>query len=153
MAPGEPGSLVGTTSESSTGEGMVTSSAPASATAGEPAHTKPARSVTERWLFAAFLLAGGAQLITISALLSVDPVAASWSALLLAIAPVLLTAAAAFIPQPLAVLAAGAAVVVLVIGIIAQGGNTGPLFIPALVAALVGGMRLWLAGPILTGPR
>ena len=126
---------------------MATSSVPASATAIESAHTKPARSVTERWLFASFLLAGGAQLITISALLSVDPVAASWSALLLAIAPVLLTAAAAFSPLRVARLAAGAAVVVLVIGVIAQGGNTGPLFIPALVAVVVGGMRLWLAGP------
>jgi hypothetical protein len=44
------------------------------------------------------LLAGAAQLITISDLLRADPVAVTWSSLLLAIAPVLLAAAAAFAP-------------------------------------------------------
>jgi hypothetical protein len=122
----------------------ASASADATAIAAQPPGTKPERSVTERWLFAAFLLAGSAQLITISALLSVDPVAASWSALLVAIAPVLLTAAAAFAPRRVAGLAVTAAVVVLVIGIVAQGANTGPLFIPALLAAVVGGTRLWL---------
>jgi hypothetical protein len=125
----------------------ASASAAAPATAAQTARIKPERSITERWLFAAFLLAGGAQLITIAGLLSVDPVAASWSALLLAIAPVPLTAAAAFTPLRLARPAVGAAVVVLVIGIITQGANTGPLFIPALAAAVVGGMRLWLASP------
>jgi uncharacterized membrane protein len=50
------------------------------------------------WRRAALLLAGAAQLITISALLSADPIPVTWSSLLLAIAPALLAAAAAFMP-------------------------------------------------------
>jgi len=114
---------------------------------------RPPRSVTKRWLYAAFLLAGAAQLIIISALLSADPLAASWSALLLAIAPVLLTAAAAFTPPRLARPAAAAASVALIVGIAGSlsdwsgsSAHTGPLFIPALAAVLVGGFRLWRAG-------
>ena len=113
---------------------------------------KPPRTITQRWLFAAFLLAGAAQLITISALLSADPLATSWSALLLAIAPVLLTAAAALAPPRLARPAAAAAAVVLIVGIVGtltdwSGSNAhiGPLFIPALAAVLAGGFRLWQA--------
>ena len=52
------------------------------------------------WLRGAFYLAGAAQLITISALLSADPEPATWAMLLLAVAPVLLAAAAAFAPAP-----------------------------------------------------
>lgn len=113
---------------------------------------RPPRSITKRWLFAAFLLAGAAQLITISALLSAEPLAASWSALLLAIAPVLLTAAAALGPPRLARPAAAAAAVVLIVGIVGtltdwsgSIAHIGPLFIPALAAVLVGGFRLWQA--------
>jgi hypothetical protein len=106
---------------------------------------KPARSGTKRWLFAAFLLAGAAQLITISALLSADPIAASWSALLLAVAPVLLTAMAAFAPRGLALPAAAAATVALLVGLIGGISHTGPLFIPALVAVVMGGVRIWRA--------
>jgi hypothetical protein len=112
------------------------------------------RSITERWLVAAFLLSGAAQLITISALLSVDPLAPSWSALLLAIAPVLLAATAAYAPAVVArpaVLAAAIAVIVGIVGSLASWhswvSHTGVLFIPALVALVVGGLRLWQAGP------
>ena len=108
---------------------------------------KSARSITERWLFAAFLLAGAAQLITISALVSADPLAATWSALLLAVAPVLLAAAAAFGPRSVARPAAVAAAAALLVGIIGGITHTGPLFIPAFVAGVAGGVSLWRAEP------
>jgi hypothetical protein len=95
------------------------------------------------WRRAALLLAGAAQLITIAALLSVDPVAATWSSLLLAIAPALLAAAAAFVPAPASLVAAAAGVVVLVAGIGGQVTHTGLFFVPALVALAVGGVKLW----------
>ncbi len=66
------------------------------------------------WLVGALLLAGGAQVITISALLSADPLAVTWWSLLLAIAPAPLAAVAAFAPAALARPAAVAAAVVLV---------------------------------------
>jgi uncharacterized membrane protein len=53
------------------------------------------------WRRAALLLAGAAQLITISALVGADPIAATWSSLLLAVAPAPLAAIAAFAPAPL----------------------------------------------------
>jgi hypothetical protein len=92
------------------------------------------------WRRAALLLAGAAQLITIAALPGADPIAVTWSSLLLAIAPVLLAAAAAFAPAPVNLLAAAAGVVVLVAGIAGQITHTGVLFLPALA---VGGARLW----------
>ena len=115
---------------------------------------KPPRTITQRWLFAAFLLAGAAQLITISALLSADPLATSWSALLLAIAPAPLAAAAAFTAPRLARLAAAAAGGAILVGIVGSltewstsNAHPGVLFFPALVAVVVGGLRLWRAGP------
>jgi uncharacterized oligopeptide transporter (OPT) family protein len=115
---------------------------------------KPPRTITQRWLFAAFLLAGAAQLITISALLSADPLNASWWALLLGIAPVLLAAVAAFGPPSVARPAVVAAVTAMIVGIVGSlvswhsgTSHTGVLFFPALVAAIVGGLRLWRAGP------
>jgi hypothetical protein len=68
------------------------------------------------WRRGALILAGAAQLITISALTSADPMAVTWSALLLAIAPAPL-AAAAFAPAPVNRLAAVAGVAVLIAGI------------------------------------
>ncbi len=135
---------------------MATPSAPAAASAtaisAEPERSKPERSVTQRWLFAAVLLAGAAQLITISALLSADPLAASWSALLLAIAPALLAAGAAFAPSAAARTAIIAAIVAMIVGLIGSlaswqswTSHPGVLFIPALLALLVGGLRLWRA--------
>jgi len=99
------------------------------------------------WLRGAFLLAGAAQIITISALLSVDPLPATWSALLLAIAPAPLTALAAFAPRAMARPAAVMAAVVMIVGIVGGIGRTGTLFIPALIMVSVGGVRLWLAEP------
>ena len=97
------------------------------------------------WLCGAFFLAAAAQLITISALVSVDPLAATWSALLLAIAPAPLTAAAAFAPAPVARIAAAAGVVALVAGIADGVLHTGLFFVPALVVLVIGGLRLWRA--------
>jgi hypothetical protein len=131
-----------------------TATQPAITASRSPGSDKPPRSVTQRWLFAAFLLAGAAQLITISALISADPLAASWSALLLAIAPVLLAAAAAFWPGSMSRPAAAAAVLALIVGIVGSlidwsvtsTSHTGVLFFPALAAAVVGGLRLWRGG-------
>ena len=68
------------------------------------------------WRRAALFLAGAAQLVTISALLSADPIAVNWSSLLLAVAPAPLAAAAAFAPAPVNLLAAVAGIAVLVGG-------------------------------------
>lgn len=99
---------------------------------------------SKAWRRGAFLLAGAAQIITISALLSADPLPATWSALLLAIAPAPLTALAAFAPRVMAGPAAVLAAVVMIVGMAGGIGRTGTLFIPALVAVAVGGARLWL---------
>jgi hypothetical protein len=132
-----------------------TATQPAGATAQSASaiSARPPRSVTQRWLFAAFLLAGAAQLITIAALLGADPLATSWSALLLAIAPAPLAAAAAFTGAPLARLAAAAAGIAIIVGIVGSltewstsSARTGVLFILALAAVVVGGLRLWRAG-------
>ena len=64
------------------------------------------------WRWTALILAVAAQLITISALVSADPIAATWSSLLLATAPAALAAAAAFAPAAVSRLAA----VVLAVG-------------------------------------
>ena len=58
------------------------------------------------WRRGALILAGAAQLITISALTSADPLTVTWASLLLAIAPAPLAAAAAFAPAPVNRLAA-----------------------------------------------
>ena len=75
------------------------------------------------------LLAGAAQLITISALLSADPLAVTWWSLLLAIAPAPLAAVAGIV-----VMAAGIAAGILHIGL---------FFVPALVVLAVGTVKLW----------
>jgi hypothetical protein len=140
---------------------MATQSAsPATPSAGTAAQAataisaRPPRSITQRWLFAAFLLAGAAQLITIAALLGSTPLATTWPALLLAIAPAPLAAAAAFTAPRLARLAAAAAGVAIIVGIVGSltewstsDARTGVLFILAFAAVVVGGLRLWRAGP------
>jgi hypothetical protein len=95
------------------------------------------------WLRGALILAGAAQLITISALVSADPLAATWSSLLLGIAPAPLAAAAAFSPAPAGRLAAVAAAAVLVAGIVGGITHTGLFFVPALVVLVVGAVKLW----------
>jgi hypothetical protein len=134
--------------------GTTTQSASTTTQSATAISVKPPRSITQRWLFAAFLLAGAAQLITIAALLGSTPLATSWSALLLAIAPAPLTAAAAFSTTRLARLAIAAAGVAILVGIVGSltdwstsTARTGVLFILALAAVVVGGLRLWRAGP------
>jgi len=95
------------------------------------------------WRRGALILAGAAQLITISALTSADPLALTWAPLLLAIAPAPLAAIAAFAPAPVSRLAAVAGVVVLVAGIAGSIVHTGLFFVPALVVLAIGGVRLW----------
>ena len=95
------------------------------------------------WRRGALILAGAAQLITISALTSADPLTVTWASLLLAIAPAPLAAAAAFAPAPVNRLAALIAVLVLVAGIAGSILHTGLFFVPALVVLAVGGVKLW----------
>jgi hypothetical protein len=96
------------------------------------------------WRRGALILAGAAQLITISALVPNDlPLAATWSSLLLAIAPAPVAAAAAFAPAPVNLLAAVIAVLVLVVGIAGGILHTGLFFVPALVVMAVGTVKLW----------
>jgi hypothetical protein len=95
------------------------------------------------WRRGALILAGAAQLITISALTSADPLAVTWSSLLLAIAPAPLAAIAAFAPARVARLAAAVGVVVLVAGIIGGILHTGLFFLPALIVLAVGTVKLW----------
>jgi len=95
------------------------------------------------WRRAALLLAGAAQLITISALVSADPLAVTWWSLLLAIAPAPVAAAAAFAPAPVNRLAGAAGVLILIAGIAGGILHTGLFFVPALVALAVGTVKLW----------
>ena len=125
---------------------MSTSSAPAeSPAAASPAAPtiSPAAPPSWPWRRAALFLAGAAQLITISDLVSAAPIAATWSSLLLAIAPAPVAAAAAFAPAPVNLLAAVAGVAVLVVGVIAQVTHIGLFFVPSQVALAVGAVKLW----------
>jgi hypothetical protein len=115
----------------------TTSAAPAARQAAVPAPPSWA------WMRGALILAGAAQLITISALVSADPLTATWYSLLLAIAPALLVAAAAFAPAPANLPLAVVAAVVLVVGIIAGIAHTGAFYLPALVVLAVGVARIW----------
>jgi hypothetical protein len=125
---------------------MSTSSTPAEspAAASLAAPTiSPAAPPSWPWRRAALFLAGAAQLITISDLVSAAPIAATWSSLLLAIAPAPVAAAAAFAPAPVNLLVAVAGVAVLVVGVIAQITHIGLFFVPSLVALAVGAVKLW----------
>jgi hypothetical protein len=130
---------------------MTTPAAPAD-TAPAPAASVPASlavpPVPARpswpWRRGALILAGAAQLITISALVTPDyPLAATWWSLLLGIAPAPLAAAAAFAPAPAGRLAAVAGVLVLVAGIAGGIVHIGLFFVPALVVLAVGAVKLW----------
>ena len=128
---------------------MTIPSAPADTTsvAGTPASpaVPPAPAPPSwPWRRAALILAGAAQLITISALVTSDyPLAATWWSLLLGIAPAPLAAVAAFAPAPVNRLAGAAGVLVLVAGIAGGIVHIGVLFVPALVALAVGTVKLW----------
>ncbi len=119
---------------------MTVNSAPAD---NSPEASGSAAPPSWPWRRAALFLAGAAQLITISALVSADPIAATWSSLLLAVAPAPLAAAAAFAPAPVNLLAAVAGIAVLVAGIAGQLTHTGLFFVPALVVLAVGAVKLW----------
>jgi hypothetical protein len=109
-----------------------------------PAPASVALPRSRLWLRGALYLAGGAQLITISALVSAQhPLPVSWAALLLAIAPAPLVAAAAFAPADVARPAAVVAAVVLVMGIVGGILHTGLFFVPALAVLIVGSVKLW----------
>jgi hypothetical protein len=100
------------------------------------------------WRRGALFLAGAAQLITISALNSADPLAVTWASLLLAIAPAPLAAVAAFAPARMARLAAAVVgVVVLVAGMAGGIGLVGVFFVPAAVVLAVGVVKLWRERP------
>jgi hypothetical protein len=127
---------------------------PAMTTQNAPADTSPATSPTTpptaapappswAWRRGALIRAGAAQLITISALNSADPLAVTWWSLLLAIAPAPLAAVAAFAPAPLNRLGAVTALLVLVAGIAGGIVHIGLFFVPALVVLAVGTVLLW----------
>ncbi len=118
-----------------------TSPAPGTATSAVPEAVPTPPSWP--WRRGAMLLAGAAQLITISALLSADPLAVTWWSLLLAIAPAPLAAAAAFAPPRLNLVAAVAGVLVLIAGIAGGILHIGLFFVPALVVLAVGSVKLW----------
>ena len=132
---------------------MTTPAAPADTT---PAASRPASPAAPSapappswpWRRSALILAGAAQLIIISALVTPDyPLAATWWSLLLAIAPAPLAAAAAFAPAPVNLLAAVIGLLVLVAGIVGGILHTGLFFAPALVALAVGAVKLWREQP------
>jgi hypothetical protein len=127
---------------------MTTENAPADVTAATspapvPRPTAAPASPSQRCLRGALLLAGAAQLITISALVSADPLAATWSSLLLAIAPAPVAATMLLIPGPAKRLAVIATGVILVVGIVGGITHTGLFFLPALVLLVVGAVLLW----------
>ena len=127
-----------------TTQNVPADTAPATSTA-TPAGPAPVPAPPSwAWRRGALILAGAAQLITISALVTPDyPLAATWWSLLLAIAPAPLAAAAAFAPAPVNLLAAVIAVLVLVAGIAGGILHTGLFFVPALVVLAVGTVKLW----------
>jgi hypothetical protein len=95
------------------------------------------------WRCGALLLAGAAQLITISALVGADPLAVTWWSLLLAIAPAPVAAVAAFARAPVNLLAGVVGVLVLLVGIAGGILHIGVFFVPALVVLAVGTVKLW----------
>jgi hypothetical protein len=111
-----------------------------------PTASKPAPAASapasQPWLRGALLLAGAAQLITISALVGVDPLAVTWWSLLLAIAPAPVLAAATFAPAPVNRLAAAAGLLILVAGIAGGILHIGLFFLPALAVLAVGTVKL-----------
>jgi len=111
-----------------------------------PRYVVPApRAPNGQWLLAGLLLAGAAQLIAVAVVTSADRIAspAPWWAILLATAPAPLAALAAFAPRTVARVAVVAAVAAVLIGLVGGITYNGLFFAPALVALVMGGLRLW----------
>jgi hypothetical protein len=124
---------------------MTTNTTPSDrATQSTPAPlANPFDAPARLWMRAAFLFAGAAQLITISALESAVPAPNTWAMLLLAVAPVFLVAAAARTRAPVNGVAAVVAAAVVLVGLIGAAAYTGWFFVPALAALAVGAVKLW----------
>lgn len=128
---------------------MTVKTAEGSADAGRQTEITPryivpaARARNGQWLLAGLLLAGAAQLIDVAVLTSADRLPTSWWALLLATAPAPLAAVGAFAPPKVARLAVVVVVAALVAGIIGGITHNGLFFAPALIALVIGGLRLW----------
>jgi hypothetical protein len=124
---------------------MSTDNAPAEAVTAPPPPAKPtvAAPPSWPWLRGALILAGAAQLITISALVGPDGMTVTWATLLLAIAPAPLAAAAAFASASVARLAAAAAVAAMAAGLGGSATHTGLFFLPGLVVEIVAAAKLW----------
>ncbi len=127
---------------------MTTENPPADSSATVPAPAEAPAPATPApaswpWRRGALILAGAAQLITISALVGPDHQPVTWAALLLAIAPAPLAAAAAFAPSPWRRFGAAAAVVAMAAGLGGAITHTGLFFLPALVAEIVASAKLW----------
>jgi len=98
------------------------------------------------WRRAGLLLSGAAQLLTISAVVGVDPPALTWAVLLLAVAPALLAGLAAAVPARMARLVVPGTGAVLAAGI-AGSGRIGLLFVPALAGLAGAAVVLWREQP------
>jgi hypothetical protein len=128
---------------------MTVKTAEGSSAAGRLAEVTPryivpaARARNGQWLLAGLLLAGAAQLIDVAVLTGADRLPATWWILLLATAPAPLAAVAAFAPAKVARVAVIVVVAVVIAGIIGGITHNGLFFAPALVALVVGGLRLW----------
>jgi hypothetical protein len=114
---------------------------PAGATTAATTDAGPARPPSWAWRRSALLLAGSAQFITISALVSIDAPALSWARLLLAIAPIPLAVAALLLPAPWRLAAIAASCIALVAGIAGGWLPTGFLFLPAVATMAVAGIK------------
>jgi hypothetical protein len=95
------------------------------------------------WLRGALVLAIGAQLITLSALNSADPLSVSWAALLLAISPAPLCALAVLSPRQYVRTACMLAIVVLLVGMIGGITHTGLFFLPELGVLAYATRKAW----------
>jgi hypothetical protein len=93
------------------------------------------------WLRGALVLAIGAQLITISALKSADPLSVSWASLWLAIAPAPVAALAVLAPKRFTRPAIALDIVVLVVGIVGGITHTGLFFVPELAVLVYAMVR------------
>ena len=98
------------------------------------------------WLRGALVLAIAAQLITVSALTSADPLTVSWAALWLAIAPAPLAAVTVLAPARFVRAAIVLDMVVVVVGIVGGITHTGLFFVPELAVLVYAMVREQSAG-------